>query len=101
MQQVDERTNELLELLENLIRFRTESPPARNTRQAQNFVADYLKSLGFTIDQWELYPGDDNVVGVQNGSDAKTHQRVLLNGHIGVGGVASADSWVTNPTERK
>ncbi|HLR41541.1 MAG TPA: acetylornithine deacetylase [Virgibacillus sp.] len=101
MQQVDERTNELLELLENLIRFRTESPPARNTRQAQNFVADYLKSLGFTIDQWELYPGDDNVVGVQNGSDAKTHKSLLLNGHIDVVEVDSSERWVSNPFEPK
>ncbi|HEF1867143.1 TPA: acetylornithine deacetylase, partial [Bacillus cereus] len=39
LEQIDLRKDELLELTKNLIRFETPAPPARNTNEAQQFVA--------------------------------------------------------------
>jgi hypothetical protein len=31
-------------------------------------MATTLEKLGFEVDQWEVYPGDPNVVGLLKGS---------------------------------
>ncbi len=69
--QVDERKEELLELLKKLISYKTPAPPARNAKEAQVFVADFLESLGFSIDMWDVYPNDPNVVGVLKGTNSR------------------------------
>ena len=84
MAQVDERQDELVSLLAKLISFKPPGPPARNTAEAQTYVAQYLESLGFSIDMWEVYPNDPNVVGVHKGIKSDKYQSLILNGHIDV-----------------
>ena len=48
-----------------LIRFETPAPPARNTNEAQEFIAEFLRKRNFSIDKWDVYRNDPNVVGVK------------------------------------
>lgn len=99
MQDAEQRKGELLELLGSLVRFATPAPPARNTREAQQFVADYLDSLGFAVDMWEVYPGDPNVVAVRKGTEGEAFRSLILNGHIDVAETAPDEPWISSPFE--
>ncbi|AGK53410.1 acetylornithine deacetylase [Bacillus sp. 1NLA3E] len=97
IEQVEERSDELIGLLEKLISFKTPAPPARNTKDAQMFVADYLKELGFEIDMWDLYPNDPNVVGLLTGTDSAHYKSLIINGHIDVAEVSEDEKWEGDP----
>ncbi|HEY0123785.1 MAG TPA: acetylornithine deacetylase [Rhizobium sp.] len=97
--QVDSREGELLDLLCKLVSFRTPAPPARNTADAQAFMAAYLQELGFSIDKWEMYPGDFNVVGVLKGTDGDGCKSLIINGHMDVAEVSENEIWETGPFE--
>ncbi|MFC7062356.1 acetylornithine deacetylase [Halobacillus seohaensis] len=97
IQQVDERKEELIELLKELISFETPAPPARNTKEAQQYVADFLKRYGFSIDLWDVYPNDPNVVGVLKGSDSENYKSLIINGHMDVAEVNDDEEWETDP----
>lgn len=99
LQEIDSREAELLELLRRIIAFPTVSPPARNTEQAQAFLAQYLKDLGFSVDQWDVYPHDPNVVGVLSGSQRNSYQSLIINGHMDVAEVGDGQAWKYNPFE--
>jgi formylaminopyrimidine deformylase len=99
IESIDERQEELLELLQTLIRFETPSPPARNTKEAQNFIAGYLKELDFEIDQWDVYPNDPNVVGILKGKKSEQYKSLIVNGHIDVAEVDANSSWEKSPFE--
>lgn len=96
-QQISSQQDDLLELVKQLVAFETPAPPARNTREAQNFVADYLRPLGFDIDQWALYDNDDIVVGTKNGDS--TYQSLIINGHIDVASLNPDEQWSFSPFE--
>jgi len=95
--QVENRKEELIQLLVRLIRYKTPAPPARNTEEAQQFIASFLKEKGFAIDQWDVYPGDPNVVGVLKGSDSKHYRSLIINGHMDVAEINEDEEWVTDP----
>lgn len=97
MAQVDERQDELVSLLAKLISFKTPGQPARNATEAQTYVAQYLESLGFSIDMWEVHPNDPNVVGVHQGIKSDKYQSLILNGHIDVAEVRPGEIWETDP----
>lgn len=97
LEQVDHRQDEIIDLLKKLIQFKTPAPPARNTHDAQEFVAGYLKNLGFTIDMWDIYPGDPNVVGVLKGLDSNTYNSLIINGHMDVAEVNKGEEWDVDP----
>lgn len=97
VEQVDQRKQELIDLLKKLISFRTPAPPARNTKEAQSFVAEFLKNLGFKIDMWDVYPGDPNVVGVLKGKNSQNYKSLIVNGHIDVAEVDENEDWEVNP----
>lgn len=97
VQQVDHCKDELIALLNTLISFKTPAPPARNTKEAQLFVAELLKNMGFTIDMWDVYPNDPNVVGVLKGSDPKRYQSLIINGHIDVADTSGDELWEGDP----
>ncbi|MDQ0256973.1 acetylornithine deacetylase [Evansella vedderi] len=97
LKQVDDRQEELIALLKTLIRFETPAPPARNTKEAQSYVADYLMSLGFSIDMWDVYPGDPNVVGLLKGTDSDNHKSLIINGHMDVAEVSEDENWEKDP----
>lgn len=95
--QVDRRQGELISLLERLIRYKTPAPPARNTDEAQQFIASFLKEKGFRVEKWDVYPGDPNVVGVLKGTDPNGHKSLIINGHIDVAEVNENEKWISDP----
>jgi acetylornithine deacetylase len=97
LEMVDSRQDELVELLCTLISYETPAPPARNTSQAQAFVGKYLSGLGFSIDTWDVYPGDPNVVGLLKGSGSDRFKSLILNGHMDVAEVSPDEAWETGP----
>ncbi|WP_308634954.1 acetylornithine deacetylase [Paenibacillus silvisoli] len=99
--QVEERQEELLALLAELVAFPTVSPPARNTLQAQRFMEERLLALGFETELWEVYPGDPNVTAVLRGSERETHRSLLLNGHMDVAEVGDSREWHGDPFQLK
>jgi len=94
-QRVEAAGEELKRLLKDLIAFPTVSPPARNTRPAQQYIADFLRRLGLEVDQWEVYPNDDNVVGRWRGSGGG--RSLILNGHVDVASLEEGEAWETPP----
>ncbi|MBG9782937.1 acetylornithine deacetylase [Shouchella lehensis] len=97
MDQVDMREDELIELVKALISFQTPAPPARNTVAIQTYIANYLKEMGMSIDQWDVYEGDPNVVGTLKGTDREAFQSLILNGHVDVAAVEEDEEWDTSP----
>lgn len=97
VKQVEKRQEELIELVTTLVRFKTPAPPARNTAENQQFIADYLKELGFEIDMWEVYPNDPNLVGIKKGKQSDLFNRLILNGHIDVAEIREDENWLTAP----
>ncbi|QQK78910.1 acetylornithine deacetylase [Salicibibacter cibi] len=99
IQQVEERRDELISLLSDLIAFRTPAPPARNTDEIQRYIADKLQTIGFDVDHWDVYLGDPNVVGSRKGSHSENFHSLILNGHIDVASVEEDEDWETPPFE--
>jgi acetylornithine deacetylase/succinyl-diaminopimelate desuccinylase family protein len=94
---IEERKEELFSLLARLVSFPTVSPPARNSDEAQSFLADKLRKLGFTVDRWTVFPGDDNVVGKLSGTRPKEANSLIINGHIDVAEVGDDSTWSYPP----
>ncbi|TYR79398.1 acetylornithine deacetylase [Priestia megaterium] len=97
VQQVDSRKDELIELLKKLVTYKTPAPPARNTNDAQHYIAGLLENYGFSIDRWDVYPNDPNVVGVLTGTDSKNYKSLIINGHIDVAEVSENEEWEADP----
>ncbi|WP_428910227.1 acetylornithine deacetylase [Niallia sp. Krafla_26] len=97
LNQIDVRQDELVQLLKDLISFKTPAPPARNTDEAQEFIADFLKKKGFQVDKWDVYPGDPNVVGVLKGTNPNQYQSLIINGHMDVAEINEGEAWITDP----
>lgn len=95
--EVEARKEELLELLSSLIAYPTVSPPARNTNGVQEFIKVYLESLGFETDQWDVYPGDPNVVGILPGTASEQCNSLIINGHVDVAEVGDDKEWASSP----
>lgn len=97
VKRIRESRDELLAILEKLVGYPTVSPPARNTAEAQGFLADQLEELGFGINRWELYPGDPVVVGVKPGTRPDRFRSLILNGHMDVAEVGQPGEWQGDP----
>jgi formylaminopyrimidine deformylase len=95
--EVENRKDELLQLLTELIAFPTVSPPARNTNDVQDYIRKYLEKLGFTTDKWDVYPGDPNVVGILKGEASEEYKSLIVNGHVDVAEVGDEKEWNTPP----
>ncbi|MGG0462962.1 acetylornithine deacetylase [Priestia aryabhattai] len=97
--QVEERKGELIQLLKTLVSYKTPAPPARNSHEAQLYVADFLKNCGFSIDMWDLYSNDPIVVGTLKGKKSSDYQSLIINGHMDVAEVQENEEWETDPFE--
>lgn len=97
MLQVENRKQELIDLVTTLIKFETPAPPARNTKGIQQFIATYLENLHFKTDIWDVYPGDSNVVGVKKGKASELYSSLIINGHVDVAEIREDEEWLTNP----
>ncbi|MFC5711231.1 acetylornithine deacetylase [Thalassorhabdus alkalitolerans] len=98
LEQVDRRKEELIEQVGDLIRFQTPSPPARNTKEAQHYIASKLNSLGFEVDMWDVFPDDPNVVGTLKGTHSGKANSLIINGHMDVAEVGEdLTQWKHDP----
>lgn len=97
LDQVDERQDEILALVKSLIQFETPSPPARNTTDVQDFIANFLQNLNFSIDKWDVYPNDPNVVGTLKGTKPDMYNSLIINGHVDVAAIDEHEQWDINP----
>lgn len=84
LKQVEEREEELIRLVSDLISYPTIAPPARNTADIQQYIESYLRAAGMAVDKWESYPGDWNIVAKKEGTDRTKYHSLLLNGHVDV-----------------
>ncbi|MFG6147107.1 acetylornithine deacetylase [Halobacillus sp. B23F22_1] len=101
LQEVNRREDELLRLLTDLVAYPTLSPPARNAESAQEYVVHQLKELDFTIDSWDLYPGDPIVVGTKRGRQESQAKSLIINGHLDVAAIEKNENWAYDPFECK
>jgi len=96
-QEAEKRQDELFGLLERLVAFPTVSPPARNTEEAQRFIAGQLEACGFETELWDVYPGDPNVTALRRGTESGAYMSLLLNGHVDVAEVGDDREWRHDP----
>ncbi|KGX87376.1 acetylornithine deacetylase [Pontibacillus litoralis] len=94
--EVESREEELLDLVKDLVSFPTTSPPARNAKEAQDYVTNYLHQLEFEIDRWNLYDNDPIVVGKKRGADPSS-KRLIINGHLDVAAIEEGQVWKFDP----
>ncbi|GAF15095.1 LOW QUALITY PROTEIN: acetylornithine deacetylase [Bacillus sp. JCM 19045] len=97
--QVEQREEELIQLVSQLITFETPAPPARNTSDIQQFIARYVEELGLTVDQWEVHPNDPNLVATLKGRNSKQYSSLILNGHVDVAAIKPSEKWRYQPFE--
>lgn len=97
VESIASRKEELFALLAELVSHPTVSPPARNSDAAQTVLANRLAAIGFEVDRWTVYPGDDNVVGRLPGSASAQANSLIINGHIDVAEVGDDASWTYPP----
>ncbi|MGP4039723.1 acetylornithine deacetylase [Gracilibacillus sp. D59] len=94
---VEERKDELKQILSDLISFPTVSPPARNTSEIQAYIAEYLEGLDFQTERWDVFPNDPNLVGIKKGMQSESYNSLIINGHIDVAEVGDDSSWTVPP----
>ncbi len=119
---IAERRDALVHLLEELIRFKTITPPLREAQadfdrqphgRYQDFLREKLRGLGFEIDTWEVAPADLQdglgfgiirdrdlsgmpvVVGKRQGIGGG--KSLILNGHYDVVDPGDYASWSSDP----
>ncbi|UTL74274.1 acetylornithine deacetylase [Bacillus halotolerans] len=97
LKKAEEQKDGLIDLAKTLISFKTPAPPARNTDSIQTWIAQFLLERGFSIDKWDVYPGDPNVVGVLKGTNSAAYQSLIINGHVDVAEVKEGEDWVHDP----
>ncbi|MEK3743761.1 acetylornithine deacetylase [Brevibacillus sp. FSL K6-0770] len=97
VESIANRKDELFALLAKLVSQPTVSPPARNSDEAQSVIASQLADMGFAVDRFQVYPGDDNVVGRLSGRDSARANSLIVNGHIDVAEVGDETGWTYPP----
>ncbi|MCL5957883.1 MAG: ArgE/DapE family deacylase, partial [Chloroflexi bacterium] len=95
LQDIEQREDELFDLVRTLVRFETPNPPGGNEKEAQEWTARRLREMGMEVDVFDVYPGRPDVVGVLKGTGGG--RSVILNGHIDVAEVALRDQWTHDP----
>jgi acetylornithine deacetylase len=94
---LDNRREELYGLIQSLICFKTPNPPGANEKEAQEWVAQRLKLLGFEVDTFDVLPGRPDVVGKLKGTGGG--KSAILNGHIDVCEDRLLEKWSRDPYE--
>lgn len=85
------------QILDDLVRLETVSPPGRNTGAVQNYIEQFARSLGASVHRWPLYPGDDLLVADFRGEQADSGPVLILNGHVDVATVGDGNGWQHPP----
>ncbi|MBI2185308.1 MAG: M20 family metallopeptidase [Thaumarchaeota archaeon] len=88
------RGDEVIHLTSDLVKIPSENPPGEE-EEAAEFVAEYLKALGFSIEIYEVLPKRPNVVARLKGSEGRPV--LMLNGHLDVVPAGERTAWSFNP----
>lgn len=88
---------ELYDILKHLISFKTPNPPGLNENEAQEWIAQRLRLLGFEVETFDVLPGRPNVIGKLSGTGGG--KSVILNGHIDVCEDRLLEKWSRDPYE--
>jgi acetylornithine deacetylase len=119
LQVIDARKNEVVELLRQLLRFKTVTPltgekaEGDDYRRLQAFVSKYLADLGFDVETWEadaaslpIFPGsavmpdrDLSNMPIVVGRREGRGRSLLLNGHYDVVPPGILENWSVPPFE--
>src|SRR2546430_2327185 len=93
LKRIDERQEEWLGLLADLVRRPSENPPG-DTRAAADCLVEYLKRQGHAPEVVEPQPGMVNVVAA---TDRAPGRSVILNGHLDTFPVGDRSGWERDP----
>ncbi|WP_292334529.1 ArgE/DapE family deacylase [Mesorhizobium sp.] len=97
---IDEERGYVTELTQRLVRIPSVNPkfeidPQQNKeRGVQDLVEAELRSIGMSIDRWDVFQDRPNVIGQWPGSEERS---LLLCGHIDVVPVGKRDAWSVDP----
>ena len=93
LNRIDERQDEWLGLLGDLVRRPSENPPG-DTRAAAECLVEYLEGKGHAHEVVEPSPGMVNVVAT---TDRGAGRSVILNGHLDTFPVGDRGGWERDP----
>ncbi|MEM2146003.1 MAG: hypothetical protein QW279_11625, partial [Candidatus Jordarchaeaceae archaeon] len=80
LKEVDSRKNELVKLVQELIRYKTVNPPG-DTSDIAGFIKDYLHERGLSVKLYEPQNGKVSVISVLKGDGER---RFIWDGHVDV-----------------
>ena len=83
------------EILRRLVAYPTVNPPGGEEREAQLWVAGFLRGWGLEVDVFDVFPGRPDVVGILRGSGGG--RSLILNGHIDVAPPGDPADWSSDP----
>lgn len=97
---IDDERSYATDLTQKLVRIPSVNPkfirdPDQNRESAvQDLVEAELKSIGMSIDRWDVFPDRPNVIGQLAGSEKHS---LLLCGHVDVVPVGERGTWTVDP----
>lgn len=99
---IDDNKKDILTLLKKLVSFKSinhkflDNPVESEVKELQDYLETYLIDLGLSIDRWDVYENQPNLIGTLKGTSNKEN-RLILNGHIDVVPVGDQRNWTTDP----
>jgi succinyl-diaminopimelate desuccinylase len=93
--EAEKRKEELIELVQKLVRIKSLSGDKKNLSQIGELLACEMRETDLEVDLLEAEEGLTNVVGRHKGS--KDAPRILFNGHTDVVPVQNLDVWEVDP----
>lgn len=94
LKRIDDDRDELVALLQALVRAPTPNPPG-DTRKAAEVISDFLKSKGLSVDVIEPLRNAPNLVSSFSCKEAGRH--LVLNGHLDTYPCDDAERWKHEP----
>ena len=101
-QTVQDLESQTVAFTQELVRIPTENPKlaaieAGAEADCQDVIEARLRTLGCTIDRWEVYPGRPDLVGTLRGTGGQVARSLILNGHIDVVPAGDPAAWTHPP----
>jgi len=96
LKEADSRKNEIVKLVQELIRHKTVNPPG-DTSDIAGFMKDYLSKRGLSVKLYESEKGKVSVVATLKG---RGKRRFIWDGHVDVV-PATPEAWTVDPWEGK
>lgn len=96
LKEADSRKNEIVKLVQELIRYKTVNPPG-DTTDIADFIKDYLSERSLNVKLYESEKGKVSVVATLKG---RGKRRFIWDGHVDVVPV-TPEAWAVDPWEGK